>query len=74
MNESLFEATAVALDNLTDKELDALVARKEQLLDIYTNVFKDARVFESVTWSTGDPTRVEKRFEGLRRVFAEVLQ
>jgi len=74
LNKSLFEATAVALDNLTDKELDALVARKEQVLDIYTNVFKDARVFESVTSSTGDPTRVEKRFEGLRRVFAEVLQ
>lgn len=73
LNKALFEATAVALDERSDAELETLAARHDQLIEAYKAALADTKVFASVTASTGDPNRVEERFAALQGIIAQVL-
>ncbi len=73
LNKALFEATSVALDAHTDNELSALGARTDQLLAVYQQALEVPEISRSVTASTGDPARVERRFRALADVLRTVL-
>jgi len=73
INKALFEATMVNLDARSDEELKQLKSRSAKLLSLYTNILADRTIFLAVTEGTGDPTRVERRFEALKQVIAGTL-
>lgn len=73
LNKSLFEATAVALDEASDADLAKLASAQARLIEAYKSMLAKPEVFASVTASTGDPVRVSTRFAALRDVVREVL-
>lgn len=73
-NKALFEATTVVLDERSDTELGTLAQRHTRLIDVYRSALEDPQILASVTSSTGDPTRVDRRFSALRGVVTEVLK
>lgn len=73
LNKALFEATAVAFDARSDTELATLAVRFDKFLEAYTEAFSKLDILRSVTSSTGDPARVERRFKALDDVLTETL-
>lgn len=74
ISKALFEVWSVNLAQRSDKELEELSKRKDQIKSAFVTLMKDDRDFdESVSYATGVPDRVKKRFSAVRTLISGVL-
>lgn len=74
ISKALFEAWAVTLANLTAEELAILVERREAVRERFIELMVEDRDFEvAVSYSTGSPARVHKRFLAIEQLVVAVL-
>ena len=73
ISKVLFESWAVSLSRLEDEEVARLVARKKRLRARFINLCKDRDFDASISYSTGIPARVHKRFAAVERLVRGVL-
>lgn len=74
ISKALFEAWAVTLAELTDDELTKLIERREQVRQGFIRLMVLDRDFEvAVSYSTGSPGRVHKRFLAVEELVVGVL-
>lgn len=74
VSKPLFEAWAIALSNLPDDALGALIERRESVQAALRHLMQhDPEFVISVSYSTGVPARVSKRFRAIRDTIDAVL-
>lgn len=74
VSKALFEAWGVNLARRSDDELAALVDRKESVTDAFIQLMTEDRDFDvAISYSTGDPRRVAKRFGAIKELIDRVL-
>lgn len=73
INKALFEATAVTLDQISDAQVASLAKRRDPLIARYRLILQDPVINAAVSVGTGDPKRVERRFEALREIVVGAL-
>jgi hypothetical protein len=74
VSKPLFEAWAINLSNLNDNALRTLIERKDSVRTALANLMQsDPEFVISVSYSTGVPARVGKRFGAIRNLIGEVL-
>jgi hypothetical protein len=75
ISKPLFEAWSVSLAMLNNTERTALVERKNLVQAAFIDLMVNDREFEvAVSYSTGSPSRVHKRFEAISNLVKQVLQ
>lgn len=74
ISKALLEAWAVTLATLDGEERSLLVGRKEAVREAFVDLMRNDRDFEvAISYSTGSPGRVHKRFEAIEQLVAHVL-
>lgn len=74
ISKALFEAWSVTFASLTDDERSTLVARRNVVKQSFIDLMVNDREFEvAVSYSTGSPGRVHKRFLAIEQLVVEVL-
>jgi len=74
VNKALFEAWSVSLSQLSDQEKNTLVNNTEMLNDYYARAFlKEDRFYKSISYATGDISKVKERFSTIESVIQCVL-
>lgn len=74
ISKALFEAWAVCFAELDDKERAIVVARRDQVRSLFIDLMINDREFEvAVSYSTGSPGRVHKRFRAIEELVVQVL-
>ncbi|WP_405387796.1 DUF262 domain-containing protein [Streptomyces sp. NBC_01102] len=73
INKALFETVAVNLANLADHERDALVASGDKVRAGFFDLMKDWDFDRAISIATGDPKKVQRRFEDMGKLFRGVL-
>ena len=72
VNRALFEAWSVRLARCSREQIDTLVGRREDIRHRFTSLVQEDRDFDrSISYSTGSPKRVWKRFETVSRLIEE---
>jgi hypothetical protein len=75
VSKALFEAWSVELARRTPQEIATLVERKERVRDGFVELMKNDRAFDvAISYSTGVPQRVTKRFQGIQNLVQECLE
>jgi hypothetical protein len=73
VSKALFETWSVNLARSSDAEIHCLINRKEDVKDRFIKLMHDDREFDvSISYSTGAPQRVEKRFEAIQSLISEI--
>ncbi len=73
-NKALFESWSVGLARRTDEEIGVLVGNRGEVVKRFTSLMKDDPEFDkSISYSTGDPARVRKRFQAVDTLIKECL-
>lgn len=66
INKALFEAWSIGLARRTDEEIGILVSNQGEVVKQFTSLMNDDREFDkAISYSTGDPARVRKRFQAI---------
>lgn len=74
VSKALFEAWSVALSRLSDSEIERLVERRVALRSAFVQLMLGDREFDvSISYSTGVPQRVDKRFRAIQNLIGQVL-
>src|SRR5713226_647298 len=74
INKALFEVWSVNFAKLASAELDALVTRRELLLERFASVMKsDGNFQQSISVTTGATSNVKIRFNTVAKLIREVL-
>ena len=75
INRALFDAWAVNFDQLSDAEIKYLASHSKGRLVLgkFISLLEDEEFNAAITYSTGDPKRVKKRFTEIKRILEEVL-
>ena len=75
VSKALFETWSVNLAKRTNAELEKLVSKKIDLSRAFATLMSEDRFFDvSISYSTGVPQRVQKRFSAVEKIINEVLQ
>ena len=75
ISKALFEAWSVGLARRTDTELEHLVKRKSVLRERARRLLKNDRDFDdAISFSTGKPPRIRKRFGAIDNLIEESLR
>lgn len=74
INRALFEVWASAIESLASDEVDRLVSRKDQLISRFVALLADSDFAASISYGTGDPQKVQRRFSSVNGIIREVLQ
>ncbi len=75
INKALFDAWSVTLGKLDPAQIEALVARRIELIEAQGAAFRTDPEFEaSITQGTGSVKRVHKRFSTVEQLVFEVLR
>lgn len=72
-NSTLFEVWMVSLAKLTDDEFNNLLSKQEKLRNKAYSLLKDSEFFNTITYSTQKQDHVEKRYQKVSSLIAEVL-
>ena len=68
VSKALFEAWGVGLARRSDEEIRTLVKNWRGVINEFISLmYKDQEFDEAISYSTGTPARVKKRFRGDRR-------
>ncbi len=74
ISKPLFEAWSVNLARCSDKEIDILVDKKDEVVEELNDALSfDADFAISVSYSTGVPKRVHKRFDEIEEIILRML-
>jgi hypothetical protein len=72
VNRALFEVWSVGLARCSDDEIESLIANREKVLDRFMETLSDDLDFQSaISYSTGDSSRVKKRFQTIDLLIRE---
>lgn len=75
INRPLFEAWGVGLARRTTEELRTLVNNRQSLVRQFIDIMNEDSAFdEAISYATGDPTRVRKRFGTIDELIENNLQ
>ena len=74
VSKALFDAWSVELARRNPKEINSLVDKREDVINRFIALMKDDSDFDkAISYSTGDPKRVRKRFDAIAQLVTEVL-
>jgi len=73
VSKALFETWSVNLSKLTDKQLELLTERREQVQSEFINLMNTREFDGAVSQGTGGISKVRMRFERIEKVIQEVL-
>ena len=74
VSRALFEVWSVELARHSPHDVDRLVEKRQDLIDRFIALMDLDSDFErAISYSTGDPHRVKKRFEAITQLVTEVL-
>ena len=74
ISKALFEAWSVQLAQCSPEEIDGLIEKREEVIDRFISLMKEDREFEkAISYSTGIPERVTKRFNAIEELVTEVV-
>ncbi len=74
INKALFEAWSVSLDACSDEDIERLVERRDQVRSSFRHLLADDRGFETaISFDTGNPAKVRKRFTAIEELMRKVL-
>ena len=69
VSKALFEAWGVGLARRSEDEIEGLVNQRESVIDQFMELMNNDSEFEAaITYSTGSPTRVRKRFQAIEEL------
>lgn len=74
INRALFEVWASAVEALAPDQVDRLVAQKNELVDRFVALLADSDFAASISYGTGDPQKVQRRFSSVNGIIREALQ
>lgn len=74
INRALFEVWASAVETLAPDEVNQLVAKKSELVDRFVTLLADSDFAASISYGTGDPQKVQRRFSSVNGIIREALQ
>lgn len=75
ISKALFEAWSVGLARRSDNEIDVLVDQRTQVKERFISLMKEDQDFDTaISYSTGNPVRVKKRFQAIDALLEECLQ
>ena len=74
VSKALFDAWSVELAGCDPQEIERLVAKREQIIDRFIALLNSDRDFDrAISYSTGDPRRVKKRFHAIAQLITKEL-
>lgn len=73
VSKALFEVWAVNLDRCTDEEIETLVERSSVVENWFQLLMDDTEFVIAISYSTGDPRRVQYRFDKIGEIIRETL-
>ena len=74
VSKALFEAWSVQLAHCSQEELDKLVRKRQTVADRFISLMNDDGDFDrAISYSTGIPGRVKKRFGAIEQLVEEIL-
>ena len=71
ISKALFEAWSVNLERLTEAQFGTLIERKSALEGAFSELMDDTDFVIAISYSTGDPRRVQYRFSQVERIIQE---
>jgi hypothetical protein len=74
ISKALYEAWSVNLALLTAKQKTCLIQRKQDLYARFAILVEKPEFDSAITYSTGVPSKVMTRFDGIKNLILEVLQ
>jgi hypothetical protein len=73
VSKALFEVWSVNLDRRTDEEIETLIERSSVLQNRFQELMDDTEFVIAISYSTGDPRRVQYRFDMIGNIIQETL-
>ena len=74
VSKALFDAWSVELAGCDPQEIDRLVAKREQIIDRFISLMNEDSEFDrAISYSTGTPQRVKKRFHEIAKLVTKEL-
>lgn len=74
INMALFAAWGVGLARCSQEQLDVLINKKEKVRTSFALLLqKDQEFVDAISYATGDPRRVQKRFQSVETLIQECL-
>ncbi len=75
VSKALFEAWSVGLARRSHQELGALVNKRGRVVDRFTTLMNEDQEFETaISYATGIPARIGKRFRAIHELIEECLR
>ena len=75
VSRALFEVWSVHLARLDSDQIDVIVANRERVKEKFMDLMNFDRDFDrAISYSTGGPQRVHKRFDAVGELLEEILQ
>ena len=74
ISKALFEAWSVGLARRSDEDIDILVENREDVIAKFMSLMNDDWEFDTaISYSTGDPSRIRKRFQAIEELIERHL-
>ena len=74
ISKALFEAWSVGLARRSDREIGILVDKREKVIGQFISLMNEDQEFNtSISYSTGSPVRIRKRFRAIDELIEECL-
>jgi len=73
LNKALFDVWSYHLAKISDEEANDLIGRRDILKEKFITVMNNSRFDDAVSFSTGDPVKVNYRFSEIGRIIQETL-
>ncbi len=73
VNKALFEAVSVNLAKLEKSEIVILKERRGEAMDSIKSLMTDDQFQSCISYATGNPSRVRRRFSGIEGMLKEVI-
>ncbi len=74
VNKALLEAWSVQFAQCSPEQIDRLVEKREEVIDRFLVLMNEDREFEkAISYATGTPQRVQKRFRAIEELVREMV-
>ena len=75
VSKALFEAWSVGLARRSEREIGILVSKRKNVIGQFTSLMNDDQEFDTaISYSTGSPVRIRKRFRAIDELIEECLR